>query len=241
MSAYNKPVVLFDLYHTLVDIEIDERFKEFWQVIEKHLSQYGNKLSPDDLRDLYFELDRQIKMDTLKGQPILETTFPRYFRIVTGQSANLGQLYGFISIFRRASRKTLKLRQFVLPLLDELDSLGYAYGLVSNTEAVFTKIDLEDLKIADRFKCVVLSSDVGAEKPDPKPFIVALSSLRVDAKQSVFIGDNFEADILGADGVGMRAILLSDNPDDFKDRLPESCIGITPTSGEGLLEAIIDL
>lgn len=234
-----KPIVLFDLYHTIVDIEIDEDFREFWQVIESHLNQYGNKLGPDDLRDLYRELDRQIKLDTLKGQTILETLFPRYFRIVTGQPANLGQLYNFITIFRRASRKTLLVRKFLPPLLSKLNKQGYSYGIVSNTEAVFTKIDLEDLHISDKFKCIVLSSDVGAEKPDPKPFLTALSTMKSSAGDAIFIGDNFEADIIGADKVGMRSILISDNPDEFKDRLPEKCLGIIPSSGKGLYRKII--
>ena len=234
----NKPVVLFDLYQTLVDIEIDEDSEEFWIVIENYLNQYGNRLSPSGLKELYLELDRQIKSDTLKGQSILETLLPRYLYILTGQKVNLGQFYGFISIFRRASRQKLIIRKYTQPLLSKLERKGYTCGLVSNTEAVFTKIDLEDLKLADKFKCIVLSSDVGAQKPDPKPYFTALSSLGASPEAAIFIGDNFEEDIVGAHNAGIRSILLHDIPQEYLDRLPESCVGIIPTNGRGLYKKI---
>lgn len=235
----SRPAVFFDLYHTIVDIELDEDSLEFWREIEAHLSQYGSNLSAEDLKALYLELCRQIKDDTLKGQSVLEKLFPTYFRILTSKQADLGQLYALITVFRRRSRKVLKLRKFTLPLLDKLERKGYVCGLISNTEAVFTKIDLEDLGIANRFRTVVLSSDVGAEKPAPEPFLAAMRSLGVkDPGHSIFIGDNFDADIMGAEGVGMKSILIHDTPDEFSHRLPKNCLGIVPTNGKGLYKKI---
>ena len=53
---------------------------------------------------------------------------------------------------------------------------------------------------ADEF---VLSFEVGAVKPDPRIFEIALERLGVDASEAVMVGDSEEADG-GARGTGLR-------------------------------------
>lgn len=59
------------------------------------------------------------------------------------------------------------------------------------------------------FEVVVSTVGLGAVKPDPKPFMVALEQLNeihpgVEAKQCLFVGDQETTDVQGAKGVGMR-------------------------------------
>ena len=51
-----------------------------------------------------------------------------------------------------------------------------------------------------------ISEDVGVKKPHKLIFDHALTSANANVKNSIMIGDNFNADILGALGVGMKAI-----------------------------------
>lgn len=53
---------------------------------------------------------------------------------------------------------------------------------------------------------LVVSEEVGISKPDPGIFHVALERLGVDASQAVMFGDSWAADIVGAAGVGIRAV-----------------------------------
>jgi putative hydrolase of the HAD superfamily len=46
-------------------------------------------------------------------------------------------------------------------------------------------------------------------KPDARIFRAALDRLGVPAERTVMVGDNLEADIVGARRVGMRTILLT--------------------------------
>ena len=82
-------------------------------------------------------------------------------------------------------------------LIDELGGSGYRLGVISNTGAL-TRDELEDLLPAtfsfDRFEpaLVVLSSEVGVEKPDLRIFFTALAAGRVEPQRCCFVGENLE-------------------------------------------------
>jgi HAD superfamily hydrolase (TIGR01509 family) len=62
--------------------------------------------------------------------------------------------------------------------------------------------------IADVFETITDSGIVGKEKPHPAIFEAALGSLGVKAVDSVYIGDVYSVDYLGATRAGMKAVLF---------------------------------
>ena len=56
------------------------------------------------------------------------------------------------------------------------------------------------------FKKMVLSDDLGVLKPRPEIFHFALSATQSQLKESLMIGDSWENDIVGAQGVGMHQV-----------------------------------
>lgn len=56
------------------------------------------------------------------------------------------------------------------------------------------------------FKKIILSDDIGVMKPWPQIFHYALSATQSNVKDSLMIGDSWEADIAGARGIGMHQI-----------------------------------
>ena len=54
------------------------------------------------------------------------------------------------------------------------------------------------------FKKVILSEDLGVLKPWPEIFNFALSATQSELRDSLMIGDSWEADITGAHGIGMH-------------------------------------
>jgi putative hydrolase of the HAD superfamily len=133
----------------------------------------------------------------------------------------------------------LTLRDFVRPLLAELNCReGYRTGVVSNTEALLTRVDLQDLDLIDSFDVIVMSSDVGREKPAQEPFELALSMIEVDPDRAVFLGDNFAADVRGATRVGMRALLISRAARTFEGAGSGKFLGATPPELSSVLAAI---
>ena len=83
-------------------------------------------------------------------------------------------------------------------------------GLISN---VGQEIDsyCRELGFEPFLDYKVTSFEVGYDKPRPEIFQLALDKAGVKANESVFIGDVYEQDIVGARGVGMKPILISRN------------------------------
>jgi FMN phosphatase YigB (HAD superfamily) len=56
---------------------------------------------------------------------------------------------------------------------------------------------------------LITSEEVGAPKPDPRIYQVALERLGAEAAQTVMVGDNWTADVVGALAVGIRPVWLN--------------------------------
>ncbi len=99
----------------------------------------------------------------------------------------------------------------------------YHLHIISNgfKEAVLTKMRVSNLN--PYFKNVVISEDVGVNKPDKAIFEHALNLAQAYKQESIMIGDSLEADIYGAQNFGMRAIffnpLKADKPDDVSEQI----------------------
>jgi putative hydrolase of the HAD superfamily len=56
---------------------------------------------------------------------------------------------------------------------------------------------------------VVISEEVGFEKPDAHIFQVALKNLRLKPEETAYVGDTIATDVLGANTAGLFSILLT--------------------------------
>jgi putative hydrolase of the HAD superfamily len=79
---------------------------------------------------------------------------------------------------------------------------------------------LSSLGMAEYFRIMVFSNEVGFRKPSRRIFRLAAQALGVEPKDIVHIGDNLKSDVWGAKNAGFRAIYLSGNVG--RDRLAES-------------------
>ena len=97
----------------------------------------------------------------------------------------------------------------VVPILQYLRGAGFKLAIVSNWDTPLDPLT-ERLGIAEYFDVIVASHDarVRSEKPDSQIFNYALVAVGVSAEEVVHVGDTYEADIVGAEGVGIRPILL---------------------------------
>jgi putative hydrolase of the HAD superfamily len=90
-------------------------------------------------------------------------------------------------------------------LLTRLRARGLRTGMVSNFDHRLRGL-LDALGLAAGLDTVVLPADAGAAKPDPRIFALALTRLGVAAAEAVYVGDDAEDDVAGAQRAGMRAI-----------------------------------
>lgn len=98
-----------------------------------------------------------------------------------------------------------------IPALERLRSAGVRLGVVSNSdgkvEDALTAAGLRTL-----FDVVVDSAQVGVEKPDPRIFTPALTALAVRARDTLYVGDVYAVDVVGARRAGLEAVLLDPAP-----------------------------
>lgn len=82
-------------------------------------------------------------------------------------------------------------------------------ALVTNGSPAVQRSKVAASGLERYFKAVVVSGDVGAGKPDPRPFRAALDALGVAATDAVMVGNSLERDIAGAQALGIRAVWVN--------------------------------
>lgn len=95
----------------------------------------------------------------------------------------------------------------VLPALERWQQLGIPLAILSNFDSRLYAV-LESLDLATFFASVTISTEVGAAKPDPKIFAIALQKHHCLPNAAWHIGDSFEEDYQAAKAVGMRGVWL---------------------------------
>ncbi|KAL1355970.1 hypothetical protein HN51_007953 [Arachis hypogaea] len=83
-----------------------------------------------------------------------------------------------------------------------LKDAGVKMAVVSNFDSRLRKL-LKDLNVLNLFDAVIISSEVGYEKPDPRIFQAALDQVNVEANKALHIGDDEKADKHGANALGI--------------------------------------
>ena len=103
----------------------------------------------------------------------------------------------------------------VLPALGLLKYRGLVMGIISNIDQDIKPL-CSELGLDAYITQVVTSKDVTSEKPHPPIFLAALNGAGVKAAESVYVGDQYSCDVVGARGVGMKPVLV-----DRYDLFPE--------------------
>ncbi len=92
---------------------------------------------------------------------------------------------------------------------EQLQVIGahYKIGVISNADGKIEDV-LRRCNIAACFRTITDSSLVGYEKPHPEIFRQALQEMKAVPEESLYVGDMYSVDYLGATGAGMKAILM---------------------------------
>jgi putative hydrolase of the HAD superfamily len=92
----------------------------------------------------------------------------------------------------------------------------YPIAVISNADGKIADV-LQRRGIAHCFRTITDSGLVGYEKPHPEIFRQALKSMNAAPEESLYVGDVYSVDYLGATGAGMQATLM-DVPGAYHDR-----------------------
>jgi putative hydrolase of the HAD superfamily len=106
------------------------------------------------------------------------------------------------------------------PAMNELKRRGLILGLISNVEQDMTAT-MNKLELTVWLEIIVTSQDAGANKPQPEIFQEALKQAGVQPPEAIYVGDQYQVDVVGANGAGMKGILIdrTGHYDDINDCL----------------------
>jgi len=95
----------------------------------------------------------------------------------------------------------------VFTLLASLKESGYVLGVVSNRDDPFHE-ELKELKLDPYFKFSLAGGEVQSFKPDTLIFERALEMAGASASESMYVGDNYYADVVGSRQAGLTPVLI---------------------------------
>lgn len=82
-------------------------------------------------------------------------------------------------------------------------------GIVTNNRTSEQVDKLQSLRLSPFVDALITSEEVGVTKPDPRIYEVALQRLGARPVATVMVGDNWQADVLGALAVGICPLWLN--------------------------------
>jgi putative hydrolase of the HAD superfamily len=114
-----------------------------------------------------------------------------------------------LKIISKVGKAGLKFKAYddALPTLGLLKQRHLILGLISNVGQELASI-CDDLGFTPYFDFKVSSLEVGCDKPHPGIFLAALERAGVEPPEALYIGDQYDLDVVGAQGVGIKAVLL---------------------------------
>lgn len=97
-----------------------------------------------------------------------------------------------------------------LPTLQTLRERGYHIGLISNTsDDKHVQQMLDRWELRPFLEYIVTSAGCGIRKPDIRIFQMALDHFKIPSAEAVMVGDTLDADILGANRLGIYSIWVT--------------------------------
>jgi putative hydrolase of the HAD superfamily len=111
-----------------------------------------------------------------------------------------------------------------LPALERLSADGWTHAILSNHVPELGRI-VTALGLDRMVATISCSAETGYEKPHPRAFEAVLEELRPE--EAWMIGDNVVADVLGAEALGIPAVLVR-RPDPRAARYADTLDGVAP-------------
>jgi putative hydrolase of the HAD superfamily len=202
--------VFFDLYHTLINYDPPQQ-----ELVARALKDFGIERDPDIFRMPLITADEFI-YEEIARRPLSQRSqeekislYAQYQGIVLREAGIEADDKLALGLLGKMQGYTINLVLFndVKPTLTDLKGRGLLLGLISNVEQDMNET-LTRLELDSRLDFIVTSLDAGAGKPQPEIFREALRRAGVRAEEALYVGDQYRVDVLGAEGAGIKGILI---------------------------------
>jgi putative hydrolase of the HAD superfamily len=201
----NITFVWFDLGYTLL----------YWTFARSYhavLAEQGHEVARDLVERAYHVADKLFMREypgVFGGDP---DTFSPWFLGVLNH--RLGIRTDLCRAWQRLKEVLATERTGWLPFdgvaeaLADLRRRGYRLGIITNWDPSARRL-LAHHGLDGFFERVVVSSEVGYEKPDRRIFEIAVAAAGVSPYESLYVGDNYYLDTVGARAAGMASVVVN--------------------------------
>ncbi len=203
--------IFFDLYGTLMVYgDMDRGWNAWVSAFHDGLAKHGHavlKTAPELRRGVFESSARPLPVPGLTPYECLI----RAFCMDSGFEPNAKCLHETAAATIRAWSDYVSLDPDAYSVLDQLRRSA-TLALITNFDHpphVYTL--LSESGLAPLFSAIVVSGEVGVEKPDPAIFSICLEKTGLRPAQVVHVGDSSE-DVAGATAAGCRPILIARDP-----------------------------
>jgi FMN phosphatase YigB (HAD superfamily) len=212
ISSHPIKAILFDLDGTL-----RHHLPSGGEVFVKHARNIGLIISEEDRiraehwEHLYFANSLEIQTDGKMFKDDLKSFWVNFARrrlVALGlQTAQAVKLAPQVSAYMHEFYKPeVHVPQDAYPLLKFLKESGYILGMVSNRNKPYHD-EMKNLKLDSYFQFFLAGGQLNSFKPDKLIFERALELSGAAAQETVYIGDNYFADIIGSRRAGLNPVL----------------------------------
>ena len=208
-------LALQDMYEKYNLSEYFASFEEFFLLYKPHNIELWDKYGKDLVTKEYLSFDRFF-FPLMHGSKFASTAQ----RSTASKTSDLQSITALAEQLSEDFLNMTTARFSLLPGAEELVrylAKKYPLTVVTNgfVEVQYEKFDKSGLR--DCFSHIVLSEEVGCQKPNPRIFEEALRMNGLQAEDVVMIGDSWNSDIQGAINAGIDQIWIRKS----KDPLPE--------------------
>jgi len=210
--------VLFDLGNTLVYSNPEDAF-------QKILAEQGFTKPIREVRNALIKGNREFDIDRHEGLSAHE--FYTHWNMVHLKHLGLegSEARKLAECINTQWWKFAKFNVYpqVKGVLQRLKRTGLKLGLVTGGFKEDIEMILPGTGLDEFFDVKVGVNTTGKRKPHPTAFRYALKQLGVKPHEAIFVGDNFEADYLGAQKVGMVPVLIKRRSSGIQRLYTDSC------------------
>ncbi len=177
------------------------------EVIDAPLAGTGHTVTSEHLRDLECRIKNQFdRMLTSNGSTDHSFWWMFYSQLLLEIGVNDDALRDQLVANIRNSANWNIILPGTRERLKEI-SEHFPIAVISNADGRIEDV-LNQCGIAQYFRTITDSGLVGLEKPHPEIFRQALLSMNASPQESLYVGDIYSVDYLGAAGAGMQAVLM---------------------------------
>ncbi|MFN1834501.1 YjjG family noncanonical pyrimidine nucleotidase [Balneola sp. MJW-20] len=209
MSQLNPKFIYFDLDDTLLDHKKAE--KAGLSDVHDHFEEI-QKVSMEELLDTYHRINKGLWEEYGKGdidRHILhrrrfEETF-RELKINTGLWEQAGKVY--MNYYRNHWEWIEGAKEAYERIAEK-----FPVGIITNGFAETQKLKIDQFRLKETAKQIIISEELGVMKPDPQIFRHAEEKAGAGPEEILYVGDSLTSDVIGGSNAGWSVAWYTEKP-----------------------------